>query len=108
LTVTVVVPDFSIKASPSARTISGTGSTTYTVTLTALNGYNSSVSLSVKGLPSGATASFNPASITPTLTGAISTLKVTIKQRHRGTYTLTITATDGALSHSTSVTLTNR
>jgi subtilase family serine protease len=108
LTVTVVVPDFSIKASPSARTISGRGSTTYTVTLTALNGYNSSVSLSVKGLPSGATASFSPSSITPTPTGASSTLKVTINQRHRGTYTLTITATGGSLSHSTSVTLTNR
>jgi subtilase family serine protease len=108
LTVTVVVPDFSIKASPSARTISRTGSTTYTVTLTALNGYNSAVSLSVAGLPGGATASFTPSALTPTPTGASSTLKVTINQRQRGTYTLTITATDGSLSHSTSVTLTNK
>jgi uncharacterized membrane protein len=108
LTVTVVVPDFSIKASPSARTISGKGSTTYTVTLTALNGYNSSVNLSVTGLPSGATASFSPSAVTPTPTGARSTLKVTINQRQRGTYTLTITATDGSLSHSTSVALTTR
>jgi subtilase family serine protease len=108
LTVTVVVPDFSIKASPSARTISRTGSTTYTVTLTAINGYNSAVSLSVTGLPGSATASFSPSAVTPTPTGASSTLKVTINQRQRGTYTLTITATDGALSHSTSVTLTNR
>jgi subtilase family serine protease len=108
LTVTVVVPDFSIKASPSARTIRGTGSTTYTVTLTALNGYNSAVSLSVTGLPSGATKSFNPSSITPTSAGVSSTLTVTINQRQRGTYTLTITGTDGSLSRSSSVTLTNR
>jgi subtilase family serine protease len=108
LTVTVVIPDFSIKASPSARTINGKGSTTYTVTLTALNGYNSAVSLLVTGLPSGATASFSPSAVTPTPTGARSTLKVTINQRQRGTYTLTITATGGGLSHSTLVTLTNR
>jgi hypothetical protein len=37
-----------------------------------------------------------------------STLKVTITQRHRANYTLTITAKGGSLSHSITVTLRNR
>jgi hypothetical protein len=108
VTVNVVVPDFSIKASPSLQTIYGTGSITYTVTLTAVNGYNSSVNLSLTGLPLGASATFTPSSTTPTTSGTSSALKVTITQRHRANYTLTITATGGSLSHSVTVTLRNR
>jgi subtilase family serine protease len=111
LTVIVVAPDFSITASPSTRTVSRTGSTSYTVTLTALNGYSSPVNLSVTGLPSGWNASFSSSQVTPTVTGATSTLTVTIGQRHRGTYTLTITGTGtdaSHITHSTKVTLSNK
>ena len=101
----VVVPDFSITASPNVQTLSGTGITNYTVTLTTSNGYKSPVSLSVAGLPSGASASFSPSSVTPTLTGASCTLKITVKTRSPGTYTLNITATGGAIIHSSAVTL---
>jgi subtilase family serine protease len=108
LTITVLVPDFSITANPTSRTVSGIGSTTYTIKLTAINGYNSSVNLSLTGLPSRWTASFTPSSIIPTPTGTSSTLRVTINQRHSGTYTLRVTASSGSISHSTSITLTNR
>jgi subtilase family serine protease len=108
LTVTVAVPDFSITASPSSRTVKGTGSTTYTVTLTALNGYGSIVNLSVTGLPTGWTFSFAPSQVTPTAT---STLTITVDQRYRNrTYTLTITGTGtdaSKITHSTKVTLRN-
>ena len=100
-----MVPDFSITASPNVQTLSGTGTTNYTVTLTTSNGYKSPVSLSVAGLPSGASASFSPSSVTPTLTGASCTLKITVKTRSPGTYTLNITATGGAIIHSSAVTL---
>ena len=43
-------PDFSMGASPSSQTVVSPGSTTYTVTLTSLNGYNQAVNLTLSGL----------------------------------------------------------
>ena len=61
------------------------------------------MNLSVSGLPTGATASFNPASVT---TSGSSTLTVsTATTTPAGTYTLTITGTSGSLSHTATVTL---
>src|SRR5581483_6884415 len=62
-TVTLTVIDFSIGVSPSSQAINAGGSATYTATVGALNGFSGAVALSVSGLPSGATASFSPASI---------------------------------------------
>ena len=93
--------DFTISASPGSRSIKGGASTSYTIAITRTN-FSGSVSLSLAGMPSGATFSFSPASTT----GTSSTLTVgTSKATPRGTYTLTITGTDssGALSHATTV-----
>jgi Galactose oxidase-like, Early set domain/Glyoxal oxidase N-terminus len=96
-------PDFSVAATPSSRTVPpGTG-TTYSVSVTPSNGFTGNVSFSVSGLPSGATASFNPTSITGS---ASSTLSVsTSSSTPAGNYTLTITGTSGSLTHSTQVSL---
>lgn len=96
-------PDFALAASPSSQTIAVGGSTSYTATITPQNGYSAAVNLSVSGLPAGATAAFNPA----TLNGAGSSqLNVTTDGTvTTGTYPLTVTATDGTLTHTTSVTL---
>ncbi len=57
-------PDFSVTATPSSRTVApGTG-TSYNVSVTPSNGFNGNVTFSATGLPSGATASFNPSSVT--------------------------------------------
>ena len=105
-TVTLVVqgpPDFSISASPSSQTVTQGNNTTYTTSISALNGFTATVNLSVSGLPTGATASFNPTAITGS---GNSTLTVsTASTTPAGTYTLTITGTSGTLSHSTTVTL---
>jgi hypothetical protein len=96
-------PDFSIAASPASQTVTQGGGTSYTATVTASGGFTGVVSFSVSGLPSGASASFNPTSVTGS--GA-STLSVsTSSTTPAGTYTLTITGTSGALSHSTTVKL---
>jgi len=78
-----VSPDYTISASAPAAVSAGTSGTS-TVTLTALNGYNSPVNLtcSVAGsgspLPACSATSFSPASpITPTAGGATSTLTIT-------------------------------
>ncbi len=95
--------DFSITASPSSQTVVQGSSTSYTATVTALNGFNGTVSLSASGLPSGATASFTPSAVTGSGT---STLSVgTSGTTPTGTYTVTITGTSGSLTHSTTVTL---
>jgi len=104
LTVTgPVTGDFSISASPSSLTIHRTGSGSTTITITALNGFTGTVSLSTGTLPAGVTATFNPATVTGSGT---STLTFTSSSAPRGTFAITVTGTSGSLTHSTTVTLT--
>jgi hypothetical protein len=96
-------PDFSVAASPSSQSVTAGNSTTYTVTTTALNGFAGSVSLSASGLPSGATGTFAPTSISG---GGSSILTVaTGSATPAGSPTITITASSGSLTHSATVTL---
>jgi hypothetical protein len=96
-------PDFTVSASPSSQTVTAGGSTTYTATASATNGYSGSVTWTVGGLPSGATGSFNPTSSTPT--GSSTLTVATSASTPAGSYPLTVTASDGTLSHSAQVTL---
>jgi subtilase family serine protease len=94
--------DFSLSASPTNVSVVQGGTGTSTVTISQLNGFSSSVSLSASGLPSGVTASFSPASATTTSTvtftaGATATA---------GTSNVTITGTSGSLTHSSTLTVT--
>src|SRR5713226_4114699 len=101
---TVQQPDFSLTATPSSQTISAGGSTSYTASVSPLNNFTGSVALTVSGLPSGATASFNPSSISGG-TGS-STLSITTNNTvAAGNYTLTITGASGTTSHTATVTL---
>ncbi len=104
-TVTLVVnqPDFAVSAAPASQSVQQGGSTSYTVTLSAINGYAGTVNFSVSGLPVGATASFTPASLvgSGTSTLAITTANPTTS----GSYALTITGSDGTLTHTAAVTL---
>ena len=100
---TVTVPDFSFTASPSTQTVAPGGSTTYAATVTGGTGFTGAVNFSVAGLPSGATASFSPGSVTGS---GSSTLSVTTSgTTPAGTYTLAMTATSGPVSHTANVTL---
>jgi N,N-dimethylformamidase beta subunit-like, C-terminal len=101
-TVSLVLADFTLSASPSSRSLTQGDSTSYGVTITPTNGFNGQVSLSVSGLPSGATGSFIPNPAT-----ALSTLSVTtLTSTPAGTYTLTLTGVSGTLTHTTTVLLT--
>jgi hypothetical protein len=98
------IPDFTLSAAPSLQTVNPGGSTPYTVSTSALNGFSGTVALSVAGLPANATGTFNPTSVSG---GASSTLTVvTASNTPTGSFTLTITGTSGSLTHTTSVTLT--
>ncbi len=97
-------PDFSLGASPNSQTVVAGNSATYTATVTPSNGFSGGVTLSVGGLPAGATSNFSTNPV-PGGSGS-STLGVsTSSTTPAGTYTLTITGTSGSLSHSTNVTL---
>ena len=96
-------PGFTLSASPASRSISRGQSTTYAITVNRVNGFASSVSFSVTGLPSRTTASFSPSSTT----GDASTLTVSTNPKTRiVTRTLTITGTDGVRTRTVKVTLT--
>jgi hypothetical protein len=98
---TVTTPDFSLNASPATQTIRPGGNASYTVAVTPSGGFTGTVALSVNGLPPGATATFNPPS-----TSATSTLTIqTSNSSKPGMVTLTITGTNGNLSHTTTVAL---
>jgi Pro-kumamolisin, activation domain len=103
VTLTVVAVDFSISASPASQSVNQGNATSYTVTQTAINGYAGTVTYSVAGLPAGATASFAPPTVTASGTTALSVS--TAAATPTGSYTLTITGTDGVFTHSTTVTL---
>jgi beta-glucanase (GH16 family) len=95
--------DFTIAATPGSQTVAPGGTTSYTVTVTPQNGFTGTVAFSASGLPSGATASFNPTSLTGS---GSSTLTVrTSTSTPSGSYTLSVTGTSGNLSHSANVVL---
>jgi hypothetical protein len=97
------VPDYSVSATPASQTVIQGSGTSYTATVTPVNGFTGTVTFSVTGLPSGAAGTFNPTSVT---TSGSSTLSVTTSTTTpTGSYPLTITGTSGTLSHSASVTL---
>jgi Bacterial Ig-like domain (group 3)/FG-GAP-like repeat len=77
VTVVVAVPDYKISASPSSATISPGQSATTTLTVTPVGGYSGTVKFSCGTLPSGATCTFAPASVTPTSGAATSVLTIT-------------------------------
>jgi PKD repeat protein len=103
-TVTLIVAgDFSLAATPSSVTIARDGIANYVATVAGGPGFSGATTLSVTGLPKSTTAKFSPSSI---VNSGSSTLSVdTRKQVPRGTYSLKITGTSGATTHSVTVTL---
>ena len=76
---------------------------TFTVSVTALHGFASAVSLSVAGLPSGASGTFSPAAVSG---AGISELTVTTAiAMPTGSYALTVSGSSGSLTHNTGAVL---
>ena len=104
LTVSSSSKNFGLAVTPASRTVTSGNSGTFTATVTALNGFTGTVTFAASGLPAGAAASFNPASVT---TGGSSTLTIsTASTTAAGTYPIVITGTSGALQHTANVSLT--
>lgn len=102
-------PDFSIVANPTSVTFLAGSSGTSAITVTSLNGYSGTVSLSTTVFPTvtnGPAASLSLTSITlsSTTTSGSSTLTVsTTASTPAGSYTISVTGSDGTLFRSVSV-----
>jgi hypothetical protein len=103
----VVGRDFQISptsGTPTSQTVTAGGSTSYSFTITPVNGFSDVVTLSLGSLPPGVNGAFNPSTVTGSGT---STLTIsTASSTAAASYTLTIVGTSGGLSHATSASLT--
>ena len=107
LTVTATpTPDFTISASPNSVSVVQGNSGTSTITTAVSGGFDSAISLSASGQPTGVTVSFStnpiaaPGSGTSTVTFAVASTTTA------GTYTVTISGNGDAITNSTTVSLT--
>jgi hypothetical protein len=108
-TVTVNVPNFSISASPTSFSVTQGYSNTSTISLTSLNGFSGSVTLSLGAsstCPTNAICSFN---VNPVLLGSTGSSVLTITPSATtptGKYSVVVTGTSGSLSHPVTLTVT--
>ncbi len=96
--------DFSLSVSSSSLAITGGGSASFNASVSGVNGFASTVSLSISGLPAGVTASPANLLVTPgtplqiTLTAAATVAATSAS--------LTVSGVSGTLSHSAQLSLT--
>ncbi|MGN6719026.1 MAG: galactose oxidase-like domain-containing protein [Candidatus Binatia bacterium] len=107
ITVLPTSADFSIAVSPSSQEVIPGQSTTFTVTVSSLSGFNGAVSLSVgseNGFPSGITSGgFSPSSISGSGSSTLTINTTTSATPYA--LSLTITGTAGTITHTASTTL---
>ncbi|MGB6723019.1 MAG: S53 family peptidase [Terracidiphilus sp.] len=97
-------PGFSLSASPGSVSIVQGGSSSSTITSTVSGGFDSAVTLSASGQPTGVTIGFSPGSITGT---GSSSMSITVASTAAaGTYPITVTGTSGSTTETTTVSLT--
>jgi hypothetical protein len=99
--VTVTNPDFSLSVSPTSVTIGRGGTATYAVRIAPIDGFTGNVTLRASGAPAGSTVTFGT---NPTASSSSLTIK-TSRTGPKGTFTLTVTGTSGALVRSATATL---
>jgi subtilase family serine protease len=105
LTVTGTNANFTVSASPSTISVARGSSGTSTITTTVSGGFNSAISLSASGQGSAQSVTFSPSSIAAPGSGT-STMTVRVgKSARLGNHTITIKATGGGVTHTTTVTL---
>jgi subtilisin family serine protease len=107
-TATLVVqppPDFTVSATPSSRSVTVGGATSYTIGIGSLNGFTDPVALSLAGLPASVgTATFSPTSIAGAGTSQLSV--TTSAGAPPGSYPLTVTGSGSGIQHSIALNLT--
>jgi hypothetical protein len=95
ISLTVIVPSFSLTANATSATVTAGSSTAITYSTAVINGFKSAITLSVTGLPTGVTAKFSPASIASPGTGSSTLTLTAVAGKVAGAYALTVTASGG-------------
>ena len=101
-------PSFTLTAdTPTSQTVPAGSQAAYNLTLAAVNGFSSPVTLTCSGLPTGAACGFSPPSpVTPgTSTADALTISTDASTTPVGTSTVTVTGTAGAIIKTATVTL---
>lgn len=88
--------DFSLSASPSVQNVAAGSGTSFFINVSESGDFTSPVSLSISGLPSGMSASFNPGSAVPPSTSVLTV--TTTSSVPLNTYNLTVTGQSGAVT----------
>lgn len=96
---------FTLAVAPKTVSVAPGGHGQAKVTATATGGFNSAITLSAKGQPSGVNIQFNPASIAGGA-GSAAVRIVTTSKAAAGSYTITITGTGGGVTETATFTLT--
>ena len=104
LTGAASTPGFTLSASPASISVAPGAASSSTITSSVSGGFNSAISLTASGQPTGVTLAFTPS----TITGAgSSSLSITVASTTvAGTYPITITGTSGSTVSTTSIALT--
>jgi subtilase family serine protease len=97
-------PSFSVSASPTSLSVAAGSSGSSTISTAVSGGFDSAVTLSASGQPSGVTVTFSPTSITGA--GSSTATFAVASTVAAGTYGITITGTSGSTTASTVVSLT--
>jgi len=97
-------PNFIVTVTPASQSVAESQGTSYTVTVTPWSDFTGSVTLSVAGLPSGASGTFNPNPVTGG--SGTSTLSITTSATTPvGSYTISLKGTSGTLVDTTTADL---
>jgi len=108
VSISVTIPDFNIKASLPTLSITQGSTSTVTITLTSLSDFKGALTLTGSVAQPGPTVTFSRSSVTLSSGGTV-TLNMTISAAGgtyplaTGSYPVTITVTNGTLTHSTTV-----
>jgi len=99
-------PNFSLSPAPGSVSVAQGSQGMSTITAAVSGGFNSAVSLSASGQPTGVTVNFSPNPIAAPGSGTSTMTLAAAANTATGTYTITVTGSGGGLTRTTTVTLT--
>ena len=100
--------DFNLTTSPGSLTVTAGSSQQSTINVTGVNNFNGTVALGATVVPSGPGLSLSTSSVpvSPGRSGSSVLTVSTTNATAQGTYKVTVTGTNGAISHSTTISVT--